>query len=203
MEGFYVSIIFIGIMLIVFSLVLIAYDKKKSIDNAKVLEDKKQDLINIINDAEQMVEELNRFSDYIVNQMDIKNEELCATLKGIEEKAKKINQRIDEKPEMKSATQRNDMTVSCNNVEATGNDSEKLFGLNSDLIIDNIVFDNRGVIGDIYKPYNKVKEKVIPINNRYKEVIQLSERGLDNTEIAKRLNMGKGEIELTLGLNRN
>jgi DNA-binding NarL/FixJ family response regulator len=45
-------------------------------------------------------------------------------------------------------------------------------------------------------------DKIIPIHNKYSEVIRLSQEGLQSLEIAKRLNMGKGEVELILGLRR-
>jgi len=45
-------------------------------------------------------------------------------------------------------------------------------------------------------------EKVIPINSKHKEVLALAQKGLNETEIAKKLSMGKGEIQLILGVNK-
>lgn len=46
------------------------------------------------------------------------------------------------------------------------------------------------------------KKKIVSANNKYKEVINLSQSGLNETQIAKKLNMGKGEIQLVLGINK-
>jgi len=81
MNQFYVSIIFLGILLIVISLVWIVYDKKQSYDYSKQLDSKRDELVKVITDSEVMLEELNKFSDYIVSQMDLKNEEACESLK--------------------------------------------------------------------------------------------------------------------------
>ena len=48
----------------------------------------------------------------------------------------------------------------------------------------------------------KRADKVIPLKNKYSEVIRLSGEGLQSTAIAQKLNMGKGEVELILGLRR-
>ncbi|NLK86364.1 MAG: hypothetical protein GX279_02600, partial [Clostridiaceae bacterium] len=48
----------------------------------------------------------------------------------------------------------------------------------------------------------KRREKVIPFSNRYSEVLRLSNEGMGDLQIAKSLNMGKGEVELIIGLKR-
>lgn len=45
-------------------------------------------------------------------------------------------------------------------------------------------------------PVKPVKGKVIPLHEKKRQVIKLYKDGLNSTEIAKLLNMGKGEIEL-------
>lgn len=49
---------------------------------------------------------------------------------------------------------------------------------------------------------NDNKKYAFVINPKAKDVIELSRQGLDTTEIAKRLDIGKGEIELILGLKK-
>ena len=79
----YVSIIFTGIMLILISLGMIAYDRKKAFDYSTKLENKKDELEVVISDADQIITEMNKFSDYIVTQMEIKNEEMHKNLKKL------------------------------------------------------------------------------------------------------------------------
>ncbi|AUG57944.1 DUF6115 domain-containing protein [Acetivibrio saccincola] len=46
------------------------------------------------------------------------------------------------------------------------------------------------------------ERKIVSLNSKYKEVISLSQSGFNETQIAKKLNMGKGEIQLVLGINK-
>lgn len=50
--------------------------RKHRLSMIKAVEQKKSELSLLLDDAEQMLEEMNRFSDYIVTQMEIKNREL-------------------------------------------------------------------------------------------------------------------------------
>jgi bacterioferritin-associated ferredoxin len=70
---------------------------------------------------------------------------------------------------------------------------------------ENVIFRNVLSEDSLNKSFsNKInsQKKIISINNRYKEVISLSQSGLNKTQIAKKLNMGKGEIQLVLGINK-
>ncbi len=95
MNGFFISLIFFGILLVIVSLIFIFLDKKKVFQFMKSFDDKKQELTEIISDAEEMIEELNKFSDYIVGQMDRKNDELNKSLSIAEEKVNLLGNRLD------------------------------------------------------------------------------------------------------------
>lgn len=198
MDQFYISIVFLGIALIVFSLLWIVLDKKKSNDHAKSLEEKKEELVTIITDAEQMIDELNRFSDYIVTQMDLKNEELSSNLRDIDEKVKQISIKIHETD-----------SVSAIKLEKQPGEARMAAGMDTaysyrdEASVIDTKANNGYSVGEaaIKQPY-RLKDKVIHLNSRYNEVIQLSRNGLNETDIAKRLNMGKGEIQLILQMNK-
>lgn len=202
MNQFYVSIIFLGITLILVSLVCIAYDRKKSDDYVKRLGEKKEELIDIISDAEQMVEEMNKFSDYIATQMELKNEELSANLKVIDDKLTNISLRVHENADLSKVQQ--DKVVNGSPVGLFVKAKGSGFEHNSDLVIDKMSYENcNNAYMQNQKPYNRIKDNIIPLNGRHKEVISLAENGLNVTEIARRLNIGKGEVQLILGVNRN
>jgi exonuclease VII small subunit len=262
MSGFYVSLIFIGILLVLFSLACIFLDKRKVFQFTRNFEDKKQELVEIIQDAEQMIEELNRFSDYIVNQMDLKNEELCKNLKDAEERvnalggraknaadeyaaafgeaaargasaAGRIGAAAAEAPAVRTtaadaageaavvreaAAAARDAAVyeeeARYHAVAAGRASVQAaegFGARAEFSADMAemagiagIAVNSGISERKASPklqYRK-NDKIIPIHNKYSEVIRLSQEGLQSLEIAKRLNMGKGEVELILGLRR-
>ncbi len=255
MSGFYVSMIFFGILLILLSLACVFIDKRKVFSFNTKFEDRKQELVDIIDDAEQMIEELNKFSDYIVNQMDLKNEQLCRNLKSAEEKVNVLSERAKAAVNMAEVVDETAVVQQCDEAvrkecipiveiaeEAVGmavnsgvyetapvqkiagpavesvNSSNARPGLVVDgvncspmrpgLVVDGVncspmrpglVVD--GVNCSPMRPVRK-SEKVIQINNKYSEVIRLSQEGFSGLEIAKRLNLGKGEVELILGLRK-
>lgn len=79
-----------------------------------------------------------------------------------------------------------------------------LFKNEGDLAIQGMGLENKDVkaVTDM-RPSIKKPEKIIQIKNKYTEVIRLAEKGMGQVDIARMLNMGKGEVELILGLNRN
>lgn len=205
MNQFFISLIVLGIVLIIVALVGIAYDRKKSRDAFESIDAKRDELTGIVNDAELMIDELNRFSDYIVTQMDIKNEEMNNILKSVEERIGNIKGRLNESAEAVQIPV--DMVVN-------GNGSDVLVKSKIEKIQQEIeepeetvikqevnITSSRSVISS-YKIQSNYKNNVIPINSKYAEVLMLAEEGLSEIEIAKKLGMGKGEVELVLGMNK-
>lgn len=172
--NFYVSMIFLGIILVVISMVGILYDKKRSIDFESRIEEKKRELYSIINDAEMMIEEINKFSDYVVSQMETKNQELYTTLQSIDQKLKQLN--------IGECAKNSNNSINAENIEPKEKNAACIVG----------------------KPpqSSDYNEKVIPISSKHKEIIKLSQNGMDETQIAKRMNMGKGEIRLILEMHK-
>ncbi len=196
MNQFYVSIIFLGIILTLVSMVWIAYDRKKSYDYEKRIDEKKNELEGIISDAEQMIEELNKFSDYVVTKIDLKNEELSLKLKSLEE-----YERCSET----QAIKQNESAEPIRGVTVDLAADEDIFAFNGrkDSYLDTLkVEDAVNQAHEAQEAQEEEKGKRIPLNGRYKEVLDLAQKGMDHTEIARLLNMGKGEVQLVLGLNR-
>lgn len=202
MDGFYVSLVFLGILLVLFSLICIFLDKKKIFDFTKNYEEKKQQLIEIINDAEQMIDEMNKFSDYIVNRMDLKNDELNKNIQFAEEKLNALSNmaRMIYNKTKETAIGENEVECGLTDMEAVS--SEKPEVMNT-VTISYPAAVNGSTAGfeNTFIPLRK-REKVIPINNKYSEVSRLSQEGMQSLEIARRLNIGKGEVELILGLRK-
>ncbi len=76
MEAFYVTIIFLGVLLVIVSLFLIVMDRVNGKDFFKEFDRKKDEMFNLIQDSEEMVQELNRMSDYVITVISEKNQEL-------------------------------------------------------------------------------------------------------------------------------
>lgn len=196
MVGFYSSIIFVGIILIVVSFIWIVFDRKNAFDTELRMDEKKAELIRIIRDAEMMVEELNKFSDYVVTQIGDKNAEMNARFKEAEKLIETMRVETASFHNMRNEVIENSCSIDTtpkflevNSVKKKDAENEKP---------DENVMNS----GKNMKGVSKVKEKIISINNKHNEVITLANKGLNETEIARKLNIGKGEIQLILGVNR-
>jgi len=197
MVSFYSSIIFIGIILIVVSFIWILLDKKNVFDTELRIDEKKAELIRIISDAEMMVEELNKFSDYVVTKIDEKNIEMDKRFTEAEILVQTIRNETLSFYDLQNRAIENGYAPikhSTIGVNATKR-SEALIGKNDKNVVDSTK-NKKGA------SVSKVKEKVIPINSKHNEVINLAKKGFNETDIARKLNMGKGEIQLILGVNR-
>jgi len=191
------------------ALISVLFDRKKSWDFERKIDEKKQELLEIVSDAEEMVSELNRFSDYVITQVNAKNEELLQSLTKCESKLKEINSKLSDNSNVVTKIEKEaDIKAIANNYAASKNNKpdETQNSFKSDLIIENMIFDNNlnNLSAEQLDSVSDAKnnDKVIPINAKHREVLQLAEKGLTDTEIAKRLNIGKGEIQLILELNR-
>jgi DNA-binding NarL/FixJ family response regulator len=211
MNGFYVTFIFLGILLVIVSLICIFLDKKKVFNFTKTFDEKKQELAEIIADAELMIDELNNYSDYIVNQMDLKNEELSRNLEeatqkieDLKKKAQTINQNISKNSEVVndvveevSATA---ATLSKQRISTVKNNAAFAAAVNSADAVTAAyakISDSR-----IHSKAVGKNEKVIPLSKKYSEVLRYSREGMKSYDIARELNMGKGEVELIIGLKK-
>ena len=220
MNQFYVSLIFIGIILISLSLILVLLEKKKVFSFINNYEKKKQELVEIIYDAEQMIEELNKFSDYVVTQMDFKNEELAMNLKKAQEEIKALAQRSQDAGRMPQEINIFQDTEAAGNIkpeaevqpgpDGVANETiepavseEFLFKLNSDMEYENLIGGNSFFYSaGEEKPQDGKSDKAVAGNSKYEEVLRLSRNGMTEVDIARRLNIGKGEIQLILELNK-
>lgn len=214
MSGFYVSLIFVGILLVLISIILILIDKKNVFIFRKTFDDKKQELVEIINDAEQMIDELNRFSDYIVSQIDAKNEELNVSIKGAEKKISALKNKATAISKTINATSRkaikddSDDTVIETKNSMAGEATKAQRQSDTGSVLPQKALNNPVAAVEAYSrsktmPSKTIKnrgDKVIPFNSKHSEVLRLSKQGMEGTEIAKSLNMGKGEVELIIGL---
>ncbi|MGI6669443.1 MAG: DUF6115 domain-containing protein [Acetivibrionales bacterium] len=197
MNGFYVSMIFLGMLFVVFSLVCLFLDKKKVFEFFKSFENKKKELVEIINDAEQMIEELNKFSDYIVNQIDLKNEQLNKSLKDTEAKIHQLSE--------KAAAIGGSASVSIDTTAINVKRQKAHAGLRA-LVSQPPIrkVNSKNEMDDSVSNTQETgtKDKVVPFHSKYSEVLRLYREGMGNLDIAKSLNIGKGEVELIVGLRR-
>ena len=239
---------------------------KKVVELSTNLNSRKEDLVEVINDAEQIVVEMNNFSNYLMQRIDDKTKEVEKVIelnkslvlkvqnkKQLKETnetlfAERIQERIekqDVKAKQDSRVNQLSKAISVKQHQIKiEQQMQKVDGkelINSEIQMDKV--ENAvGYQGNVYYPnksdskvkqnnydknpskttrtnkkidlvahenevnlneiYSISKDKVIPINPRYREVYSLFEEGYTELDIAKKFNMGLGEVKLILGIRR-
>lgn len=182
MDVFFTCIIFVGSGLTIFAFLLILYEKNRLHDYRGDLKEKKDELIKVIEDAEELISEMNRFSDYTVTQIEEKNSVLLDTLAEADLKIMQIDSMIMEEV---SVSEHELASVSIYDEDSVTKIIEEEKPKNNEKI-----------------PSHVGKGKVLTFDLKRREIIKLAKAGIESTEIARILNCGKGEIELIARMGR-
>ena len=175
MTVFFTCITLVGSGIVLFSLLLMLAEKRRIHDYRKDAAEKKVDLIQVIEDAELLTEEMNKFSVYAVSKL--------------EEKSDMLNQTIHEADRRLEAM--NGLFESSSGTVMEPDEKEIPAEPRNEQDIDSIIHSQ------LFK-----KGKVIPFDVKRREIVKLSKSGLDSAQIARLLNMGRGEIELIAKIGR-
>ncbi len=182
MAVFFTCIIFVGSGMTMFALILILYEKKRLHDYRSDLKEKKEELFKVIEDAEELISEMNRFSDYTVTIIEEKNSALLDTIAEADLKLQRFDSMI------------------IGEVSLTESVSQSFSGYDEASITKILEEDKQQ---DYEKKLANVgKGKVLTFDIKRREIIKLAKAGMDSTEIARILNCGKGEIELISRMGR-
>lgn len=200
MSPFFEKIIFIVITLIVNIFVWIILYQRKIEDDNSYFEDKKRELLNLVEDADEMIQELNNLSDYICTRIDQKNNTLNKAIDELKMYLEKF-----EKLHQESLFNTTTLFTDTNNVvydslKVIEKDGSQKIQTNMDLHAFNVM-DNKKISDEnIDKVENNRKHlnKTTLTSQKYKKILNLAEKGLSSIEIAKNLNMGRGEVQLIL-----
>lgn len=196
-------------------------------DKIKYIDEQLEAINNILDTCDNMVHELNNLSDYITTNIEDKSLMLKELLSEVDRKIKYLDSQVNYISSSRSTKKKKeaDSEKSENKLEQTGSkgkvtSNEKMLIKPASSIID-AYEKNLNMIKDLEKNEDRkpkyLSDKVIIdniinseikkpdffINPKEKEIIELSKQGLDTTEIAKKLGMGKGEIELILELKNS
>jgi len=209
MEAFYVCIIFLGVLLVIASMFLIIMDRVNGKDFFKEFDRKKDEMFNLIQDSEEMVQELNKMSDYVITVISEKNQEFFNknTKTAAQLNSKKVEENSEnQSTELEYKNQEGLPPVISSEIhkisenEATQN-SDELIVLNSDE--DNGKdFSDKEIASDKATDSPDVGKSRLVLNSKRREVLNMIEQGLSNDEISDKLKIGKGEIALIRGLSR-
>jgi hypothetical protein len=182
MEAFYVCMIFLGAILVLVSLFFIAMDKVNGKDFFQEFDRRKDEMFNLISDAEEMIHELNRMSDYVVTTVSERYEQISGT------KPEAVSQTPENTPSQTVLPEIKDIETP---VTPTPEDKPEL---------SNSGIQQAQVVVEVQKP-QEIKSK-ISMNDRRAQVLELIKQGLSNDEISEKLKIGKGEVGLIRGLSK-
>ncbi len=189
MDRFFLITLFIGTVLMGTAIVIALSDKRNSYNYALKLEEEKKELMKAIETSEEMLVELNRISGYVTDQIEEKTDKLKDILKNAENhqagpavlKDKKLDAAADEF-----------IYISYGN-ELDGD---------GDINEENIP-KKKGISQADIKAINKISQGVKgPQSHSSKsfEVLELFKKGYSDLDIARTLKIGKGEVQLILGM---
>ncbi len=178
-DGMILTFIVVGIIIVIVSFVLSKYDNFIKEEESKRKEDYRDDVADY-EEVRNKILELNEYGEYLKDELDRKHKELLFLYQMILEKQKEIQ--IDSLDRQlggidKEISNSHGMVKGFEaNRSDLGNDTEK------DHNNEDIKSGQRGKIN-----YNK-------------EILDMSLAGYNQEEIAKRLNIGVGQVELVLHL---
>ena len=164
MTAFFICIILIGILMTAIAMVWMVIERKKARDYRLETDERRYELQRVVEDAEQLLDELNNFSNYIVTRMEEKQQEVELVIQAADERMDLFEQIGDNLiPEVEKKTS---------------------------------VMEAAPAIEPEISVTTTKKAYFNPLDEKRRQVIKLYKDGLDSTEIAKLLDIGKGEIEL-------
>lgn len=187
MDGFILGVIISGVVLIITSLLLILFDNKSVRNFNKMVDEKLLKLEGSISDAEKMVNELNNLSDYVGESVESKVMKVLTIARETDELIKDHRLKVVELLEGEKKAR----NVAKNKINKYS--TKDVYLRTKGIVLDETIRKKEEMITDRYK-------NIILMDSREDQVIELSNNGKSVTEIARQLNIGKGEIELILDL---
>jgi len=204
MEAFYVCIIFLGVLLVFASLFFIVMDRVNGKDFFKEFDRKKDEMFNLIQDSEEMVQELNSLSDYVVTVISEKNQEFFnkSTNINMQETSIKIEEALGQESEKSVNQVQEELTLPSTENTKQSEMSEDKIPQNKEPDVERLVNTQFSYKEIFNRDLSDIGKSKLALNRRRKEVLQMIEQGLSNDEISDKLKIGKGEIGLIRGLSR-
>lgn len=182
MELFFACITLAGSCLVLLALILMLAEKRRFHDYRRDIAEKRDELIEIIEDAEILLLEMNRFSAYSVSRLEEKYEMLNRIIEEADRRIASMGGRIG--PETVSLSQ------------FSGNEPAYEPEITSVKDEENTEPETDAKKDTDAEIQESEESKVVYYDEKRREIIKLSKNGMDSAQIARLLNMGRGEIEL-------
>ena len=184
MDSIYLALIIFGAILIIVSLFLKS-KKIKYKNDIKKNKNNQQELANIYNNTNEKMKALNEYSEFILDEVEKRHKELLFMYQLISEKEKSLNSNA----------------VNSNII----NDTYKKTKTKSKIFKEQKEYkDKNNQKGkntvDLSEKDNSVEIKNKEIKDYHKQILDLYNNGLAIKEIAKKLDIGIGEVKLVIDL---
>lgn len=171
---FFISVI-VGIILVVISLILgVKRNEEIEMDQFDSTTEKQNELIKVIEDADDAIEQLNSVSKSIFEEQEQKYQELLYLYQIIDDKKQELLNVFDEVTSVKFER------------DLSKDLKEEVFKVTD--------------INDITDKEDKNISNIS--NSKHGEIIDLYNSGHTVTQIAQQLNIGQGEVSLVIKLNQ-
>ncbi|MGE5473481.1 MAG: DUF6115 domain-containing protein [Ignavibacteriales bacterium] len=188
MGTFYIILNAISVFFLVFSLLFFFVFKRWGQREFDRIEKKKKEIEEIISTADQMIDEMNRFSDYMITNLEEKSDTVEKMVVSLEEKIKRNKKVIEGIKTVEKAIDEDKIEIAKTIIPFQSRASS-IINTKGAVEIKQDLLENEN-----YKP--RVN------SSKSNQILKLAENGLDETEIAKRLKVGRGEIQLVLGMSK-
>jgi hypothetical protein len=192
-----ISIFFnvLAIFVLFLSMVFLMIIRKWSAREIKRIDKKKNEIEEMLLSADQMIDELNRFSDYMIGHIEEKVQEAENLISQIDNKIDNRQMAIQAQSFSTKIIQEK-LQISPNQAEKASAKTIIPFTNKSSAV--NLgkmqMYTRAGITG------GRPSDNLLTSNLKTKQILSLSEKGFDEAEIAKMLNIGRGEIQLILGM---
>jgi len=187
--AFYIFINAFSAFFLVFSLIFLVLFKRWGKHEFARIEKKKKELEELLDSADQMIDEMNNFSDYVITNLEEKSFSVEKMVVSLEEKIKHNKEYIEnirtqekETKEEKSGMAKTIIPFQ-SRIPSTGGIKKSITESKA------CSFEDQS-----FKPRKDSSKSM--------QILQMAENGFDETEIARKLNVGRGEIQLVLGMSK-
>jgi hypothetical protein len=198
MTGFFVAIILAGSFITALALVMLVVEKSHERDHRLDVTERKDRLVDVMDDADLLVEELNRFADYAVSACEDKRQEVervlfradqllsqvaaaSASLEAALAGASAMRQTVPVEKRVVLQEEHSGGTVD----EPAVQEPVATAHMKAEPEPDNLA----GMMGE-------GRGRVLALDARRAEALRMARKGMTHAEIARTLQLGKGEIEL-------
>lgn len=185
----------LSLFVLLFSILFLIFTRKWSTREIKKIENKKKELEEILLSADQMIVELNKFSDYMISDIEKKVGEVEGLISEIDNKIENRQAAVQE--HIDSAEKTRGGPLDLKNQEDKTNMKTIIPLINRAITVNHEKMQTYTRLGTMG---SKSLNNLLNSKSKTSQIVSLSEKGFDEAEIARMLNIGRGEVQLILGM---